>query len=189
MAKVKIKRGDNVIVTTGKNKGSKGEVLEVIKKENADARVIVAGVNVVKKHVKPSASNPQGGIVEKEASINISNVSLVDANGKATKVAYKVEGDKKVRIAKTTGKENLIMEYVARPKKLYTEKIVPAMMEEFGYKSIMQVPKLEKIVVSQGLGAATADKKIVDYAVEELTAITGQKQLELYLKKTRQLSN
>ena len=98
MAKVKIKRGDNVIVTTGKNKGSKGEVLEVIKKENADARVIVAGVNVVKKHVKPSAANPQGGIVEKEASI-------VDANGKATKVAYKVEGDKKVRIAKTTGKE------------------------------------------------------------------------------------
>jgi large subunit ribosomal protein L24 len=65
MAKVKIKRGDNVIVTTGKNKGSKGEVLEVIRKENADARVI-AGVNVVKKHVKPSASNPQGGIVEKK---------------------------------------------------------------------------------------------------------------------------
>jgi large subunit ribosomal protein L5 len=51
------------------------------------------------------------------------------------------------------------MEYIARPKKLYKEKIVPAMMEEFGYKSIMQVPKLEKIVVSQGLGAATADKK------------------------------
>jgi ribosomal protein L5 len=50
------------------------------------------------------------------------------------------------------------MEYIARPKKLYKEKIVPAMMEEFGYKSIMQVPKLEKIVVSQGLGAATADK-------------------------------
>ena len=103
MAKVKIKRGDNVIVTTGKNKGSKGEVLEVIKKENADARVIVAGVNVVKKHVKPSASNPQGGIVEKEASINISNVALIDKNGKATKTGVKVEGDKKVRVAKTTG--------------------------------------------------------------------------------------
>ena len=75
------------------------------------------------------------------------------------------------------------MEYVARPKKLYTEKIVPAMMEEFGYKSIMQVPKLEKIVVSQGLGAATADKKIVDYAVEELTAITGQKAVGTLSKK------
>ena len=105
MTKVKIKRGDNVIVTTGKNKGSKGEVLEVIRKEGKDPRVIVAGVNVVKKHVKPSASNPQGGIVEKEASIHISNVSLMDAEGKASKVAYKVEGDKKIRIAKTTGKE------------------------------------------------------------------------------------
>lgn len=103
MTKVKIKRGDNVIVTTGKNKGTKGEVLQVIKKEGRDPRVIVAGVNVVKKHVKPSAANPQGGIVEKEASINISNVALLDKNGKATKVGYKVEGDKKVRVAKTTG--------------------------------------------------------------------------------------
>ena len=104
MTKVKIKRGDSVIVTTGKNRGSKGEVLEVIKKEGKDPRVIVAGINVVKKHMKPSASNPQGGIVEKEASIHISNVSLMDANGKATKVAFKLEGDKKVRVAKTTGK-------------------------------------------------------------------------------------
>ncbi|WKS95524.1 50S ribosomal protein L24 [Riemerella columbina] len=104
MTKVKIKRGDNVIVTTGKNKGSKGEVLEVIKKEGKDPRVIVAGVNIVKKHTKPSAANPQGGIVEKEASIHISNVALTDENGKATKVGYKIEGDKKVRVAKTTGK-------------------------------------------------------------------------------------
>ena len=103
MTKVKIKRGDNVIVTTGKNKGSKGEVLEVIKKEGKDPRVIVAGINIVKKHTKPSAQNPQGGIVEKEASLHISNVSLVDKNGKATKAGYKVEGDKKVRVAKTTG--------------------------------------------------------------------------------------
>lgn len=103
MTKVKIKRGDNVIVTTGKNKGSKGEVLQVIRKEGKDPRVIVAGVNVVKKHVKPSASNPQGGIVEKEASIHISNVALMDKNGKATKVGTKVEGDQKLRVAKTTG--------------------------------------------------------------------------------------
>ena len=103
MTKVKIKRGDNVLVTTGKNKGSKGEVLEVIKKEGKDPRVIVAGINIVKKHTKPSAQNPQGGIVEKEASLHISNVSLVDKSGKATKAGYKVEGDKKVRVAKTTG--------------------------------------------------------------------------------------
>ncbi len=104
MTKVKIKRGDNVIVTTGKNKGSKGEVIEVIRKEGKDPRVVVAGVNIVKKHVKPSAANPQGGIMEKEASVNISNVMLMDENGKATKVGYKVDGDKKIRVAKTTGK-------------------------------------------------------------------------------------
>ena len=72
------------------------------------------------------------------------------------------------------------MEYIARPKKLYKEKIVPAMMEEFGYKSVMQV---EKIVLSQGLGDAVQDKKIVDYAVEELTAITGQKAVGTISKK------
>ena len=104
MTKVKIKRGDNVIVTTGKNKGSKGEVLEVIRKEGKDPRVIVAGINIVKKHQKPSAQNPNGGIIEKEASIHISNVSLADDKGKATKVAFKIDGDKKVRVAKTTGK-------------------------------------------------------------------------------------
>ncbi|WP_304343576.1 50S ribosomal protein L24 [Chryseobacterium koreense] len=104
MTKVKIKRGDNVIVTTGKNKGNKGEVLEVIKKEGKDPRVIIAGLNIVKRHTKPSAGNPQGGIVEKEASIHISNVALLDDKGNATKVGYKVEGDKKVRVAKTTGK-------------------------------------------------------------------------------------
>lgn len=103
MTKVKIKRGDKVIITTGKNKGSKGEVLEIIRKEGKDPRVLVAGVNIVKKHVKPSAQNPQGGIVEREASLNISNVALMDKDGKATKVGYKIEGDKKVRVAKTTG--------------------------------------------------------------------------------------
>ncbi|MGV4415174.1 50S ribosomal protein L24 [Chryseobacterium sp. T1] len=106
MSKLKIKRGDNVIITTGKKeiKGKTGEIIEVIKKEGKDARVIVAGLNIVKKHVKPSAQNPQGGIVEKEASIHISNVMLVDPKtGKATKTGYKVDGDKKVRFAKQSG--------------------------------------------------------------------------------------
>jgi large subunit ribosomal protein L24 len=106
MTKLKIKRGDNVIITTGRKevKGKKGEVIEVIKKEGKDARVVVAGLNIVKKHTKPSAGSPQGGIVEKEASIHISNVALLDDKGKPTKAGYKMEGDKKVRIAKSTGK-------------------------------------------------------------------------------------
>ncbi len=73
--------------------------------------------------------------------------------------------------------------YTPRPQVKYKEEIVAALKEEFGYKSIMQVPKLEKIVLSQGLGAATADKKIVDYAIEELELITGQKAVGTISKK------
>ncbi|MCT6869677.1 50S ribosomal protein L5 [Apibacter sp.] len=75
------------------------------------------------------------------------------------------------------------MQYVARPKQLYKDKIISALKEEFGYTSVMQVPKLEKIVISQGLGAATADKKIVDYAVEEISLIAGQKAIPCLSKK------
>lgn len=106
MTKLKIKRGDNVIITTGRKeiKGKTGEVIEVIRKENKDARVVVAGLNIVKRHTKPSAGNPQGGIVEKEASVHISNVMLVDPKtNKGTKVGYKIDGDKKVRISKSSG--------------------------------------------------------------------------------------
>jgi large subunit ribosomal protein L24 len=96
MTKLKIKRGDNVIITTGKKeiKGKKGEVIEVIRKEGKDARVIVAGLNIVKKHTKPSAGNPQGGIVEKEASIHISNVCL------STKTVKQPKQDTKWKVIK-----------------------------------------------------------------------------------------
>lgn len=75
------------------------------------------------------------------------------------------------------------MQYIARPKQLYKDKIISALKEEFGYTSVMQVPKLEKIVISQGLGAATVDKKIVDYAVEEISLIAGQKAIPCLSKK------
>ena len=98
MTKLKIKTGDNVRVIAGDHKGSEGKVLRVFREKN---KAIVEGVNMVSKHVKPSASNPQGGIVKKEAAIHISNITLIDpkSNG-VTKVAYKVEGDKKVRVSK-----------------------------------------------------------------------------------------
>ena len=98
MKKFKIKTGDEVIVLTGKDKGLKGKVLKIIKSKD---RVIVEGVNIVKKHVKPSAENPQGGIVEKEAPIHISNVALVDPkSGKPTRVGYEMKDGKKVRVSK-----------------------------------------------------------------------------------------
>ena len=94
---MKIKKGDTVKVIAGKDKDKEGKVLAV-----KDGKVLVEGVNMVTKHTKPSAQNQQGGIVNKEAYIDASNVMLV-VNGKATRVGFKMEGDKKVRVAKATG--------------------------------------------------------------------------------------
>ena len=97
MKKIKIKTGDNVKVVTGNNKGSEGKVLKIVSDKN---RLIVEGVNMVKKHMKPNAQNPQGGIIEKEASIHISNVSLLTSTGESTKVGYRLDDNKKVRFSK-----------------------------------------------------------------------------------------
>ena len=98
MEKLKIKSGDLVLVTAGDHKGSEGKVLRVLKDKN---KAIVEGVNLVKKHHKPSAASPQGGITEMEAPIHISNLSIKDPkSGEATRVGFKMEGDKKVRSAK-----------------------------------------------------------------------------------------
>ena len=98
MTKLKIKSGDNVVVIAGDHKGSEGKVMRVITEKN---KAIVEGVNLVSKHEKPNTKNPQGGIVKKEAPIHISNLALIDVKSKkATRVGYKMEGDKKVRYSK-----------------------------------------------------------------------------------------
>ena len=97
MTKLKIKSGDTVKVITGDHKGSEGKVLKVLTDKN---KAIVEGVNLVKKHTKPSAQSPQGGIVEKEAPIQISNLSLLTSKGETTRIGYKVEDGKKVRFSK-----------------------------------------------------------------------------------------
>ena len=104
MTKLHIKKGDEVIILTGKDKGQKGKVLKVLGKEQ---KAIVEGWNMVSKSSKPSAKNPQGGIIKIEAPIHISNLSLIDPkSGKATRIAIKVNEDgKKVRIAKKSGEE------------------------------------------------------------------------------------
>ncbi|KSB89553.1 50S ribosomal protein L24 [Caulobacter vibrioides] len=96
----KIKKGDRVVVLAGKDKGKQGAVSQVLPKEN---RVVVEGVNMVARHTKPTQADPQGGIKHKEAALHVSNVAVVDSNGKPTRVGFKIEGDKKVRVAKTTG--------------------------------------------------------------------------------------
>jgi large subunit ribosomal protein L24 len=96
----KIKKGDRVVVLAGKDKGKTGSVLRVLPKED---RVVVEGLNIVQRHTRPSQTDPQGGIKNKEAPIHVSNVAVADSNGKPTRVGFRVEGDKKVRVAKTTG--------------------------------------------------------------------------------------
>jgi large subunit ribosomal protein L24 len=101
MAGIKIKRNDKVEVIAGKDKGKQGRVLRVIAEKN---RVLVEGVMMVKKHMKPNPQkNIQGGIAEQESTIHISNVMLVDAEGNKTRVGSRLEGDKKVRFSKTSG--------------------------------------------------------------------------------------
>ena len=97
MGKLKIKTGDTVRVIAGDHKGSEGKVLSVLIEKN---KAIVEGVNMIKKHMKPNAQNPQGGIVEKEAALQISNLSLINLKGETTRVGYRMEDGKKVRYAK-----------------------------------------------------------------------------------------
>jgi large subunit ribosomal protein L24 len=100
MATSKIKKGDTVRVIAGGDKGNEGKVISVDVKNH---RVVVEGVHMVKKHQKPSMANQNGGIIEQEAPIDISNVMLL-SDGQASRVGFKMDGDKKVRYAKATGK-------------------------------------------------------------------------------------
>ncbi len=95
----KIKKDDLVVVIAGKDKDKQGKILSVDTKKN---KVVVQGCNMITKHTKPGAGNPQGGIVNKEAPIDVSNVMLV-VDGKATRVGFEVRDGKKVRVAKKTG--------------------------------------------------------------------------------------
>jgi large subunit ribosomal protein L24 len=96
----KIKKGDRVVVLAGRDKGKQGEVLRVWPKEE---RVLVSGLNLVKRHTRPTQADPQGGIKTKEAPLHVSNVAFVDTDGKATRVGFRMDGDKKVRFAKSNG--------------------------------------------------------------------------------------
>ena len=99
MAMMKIKKGDTVKVIAGKDNGKEGKVISI---DHKNSKVVVEGVNMITKHLKPSQANQNGGIIQKEAPLDASNVMLV-FKGKPTRVGFKIDGDKKVRIAKKTG--------------------------------------------------------------------------------------
>ncbi|MBT7458270.1 MAG: 50S ribosomal protein L24 [Flavobacteriaceae bacterium] len=99
MKKSKLKTGDTVRIIAGDHKGSEGKIMKLFFEKD---KAIVEGVNLVKRHTKPNAQNPQGGIVEKEAAIHISNLSLITADGDTTRIGYQMNGDNKERISRKT---------------------------------------------------------------------------------------
>lgn len=101
--KMRIKKGDTVVVLSGDDRGKKGRVLKAYPQTQ---RVIVENVNLIKKHAKPTQANPQGGIIEKEAPIHVSNVKIYNSKGNmVTRAVYKQVGDRRVRVCKKTGDE------------------------------------------------------------------------------------
>ena len=199
---VKIKKGDTVKVIAGKDKGAEGKVIQVLREEQ---RVIVEGVNRVKKHTKVvnqgGRAGNTGGIVTAEAPIHLSNVMVVDGKGTTRLGSKRVETTKRRTDGSTYAdhpqrprlpevrRRDLMSESMTeinsdqaaeqsagpRMKARYREEILPALREQFGYANVMQVPGLTKIVVNMGVGEAARDSKLIEGAVKDLTAITGQK--------------
>ena len=168
----RIRKGDEVIVICGRDKGTKGTVLSRVD----DRHVLVEGVNVVKKHVRPNpALGVAGGIVDKTMPIDQSNVMLVNPEtGKGDRVGFQIVDGKKEqrRRCRCQGRMRVMMSRFAT---IYRDTIVPELTKKFGYKSIMEVPRITKITLNMGVGEAVNDKKLVDNAVADMTKIAGQK--------------
>ena len=240
----RIRKGDIVVVISGKDKGKPARSPRILAE---DDRVVVEGINLVKRHTRPTPRNPQGGIIEREQPIHACKVMpvdpktgkgdarpLQDARGRQegshrgeerrgdprgrvggvneswrtrrsprarSREAPKAEkaGEKPRREGRRQGRQGRRRRRVARPSRRSTStaeavaaaparastrsEVVPALTKQFSYKNPMQVPRLQKIVVNMGLGAAVANPKIIDTAVEELRAITGQKPVVTRAKK------
>ena len=177
---MKVKKGDTVLVIAGKDKGAKGKVIQAYPTRD---RVLVEGVNRIKKHTRVSQNQrgaQSGGIVTQEAPIHVSNVMVIDSDGKPTRVGKKTTDDgKRVRISRRNGKEicdDHGGERVApRLKQRYRDEIRDGLQEQFGYGNVMQIPGVVKVVVNMGVGDAARDAKLIDGAVRDLATITGQK--------------
>ena len=186
---ISIRKGDQVKVIAGKDKGVTGSVIEVIADQN---RVIVEGVNRVKRHTKPSQAGGagSGGIITSEAPIHISNVMLLaDKTADSRRLPPRrrhQEPSRRFHLHRAAQrahreedrKGDLSMAHhhgAPRLKARYREEILPALREQFDYANVMQVPGLTKIVVNMGVGEAARDGKLIEGALRDLTAITGQK--------------
>ena len=183
----KIRRNDEVIVLAGKDKGKKGKVTKVL----ATGKVIVEGINLVKKHQKPvPAMNIQGGIVEQEAAIDVSNVAiLTQLLVKLTVSVSVLKTARKFVSSSLTAKPFLTNRVIwsstmAKLHDYYKSSVVAELTKQFGYTSVMQVPRIEKITLNMGVGEAINDKKLLENAAADMATISGQKPLITKARKS-----
>jgi large subunit ribosomal protein L5 len=173
-----IRKNDNVLVITGKDRGKRGRVLKVLPDKN---RLVIEGVNMIKRHTKPNpGKNIKGGIVEREASrverALVFRVRRADAR--------RPEGPRGRPQGSHLPEVRRSRRQMSRLKDKYQKEVVPALTKEFGYKNVMAVPKIEKVVVNMGLGEATSNVKLVDTGADELARITGQRPVTRRAKKS-----
>ncbi len=178
---LKIRSGDEVKVIAGKDRGKTGKVLRV---EPRRERVYVEGLNMVKRHTRPQqvagAQSEQqlGGVIEREGPLHVSNVMLLDSKGQPTQRADRARERQAAARRQAHGREDRLSEKTmtetentatkARLKGRYLQEIRPALIERFGYSSVMQAPKLEKITLNMGVGMAKQDSKMLKAAQDQL---------------------
>ena len=185
-AKVKIRKGDSVQVIAGKDSGKRGTVVRVLPERG---RVVVEKVNMIKRHTKPrpaprNSSNQQvipGGVIEKEAPLNLSNVQLVCPScGKPTRDRLPVhrrrqQGARVPRLREGHRRMSTVEAPTPRLKERYFDEIRPALQESLGLSSMMAVPRITKITLNMGVGEAKTNAKALDDAAEQLAIIAGQR--------------
>ncbi len=176
-----IRKNDNVVVMTGKDRGKRGRVLKVLAEKN---RLVVEGVNIIKRHTKPNPQrNIKGGLVEREA-----GTARLECAGRVPRMRQAHPAGEQSARRRTEGAHLPQVRgsgrQMSRLKERYEKEVAPALTKEFGYRNVMAIPKIEKIVVNMGLGEATQNAKIVDTGADEVARITGQKPVTTRAKKS-----
>ena len=183
MGKMRLKKGDRVHVLSGKDAGKEGKILRHIP---AKDMIVIEGVNLATKHVRPTQKNPKGGIVKQERPCLFA--PLAESPPASPEPSWMT--DARCASARSAGKlstrcrEEASQTMVPRLLTKYKEEVIPRLTKEFSYKNVMQAPRIEKIVVNIGVGEAKVDIKYMDASISELTQITGQRPVLKRAKKS-----
>src|SRR5439155_489215 len=167
-------KGDDVEVVSGNIRGSSGKILAVFPQKQ---RVLVEGVRIIKKHLRKAQDNPSGKLAEREGPIHISNVRLIERDGKPVKAA---ESTAKKEKKKTYARLIMDNEFYRD----YRERVMPALEKAHGYQNVLQIPKVEKVVINTSVGSQSDVKQALEEAKAELALITGQRPVETLAKKS-----